>query len=429
MRISRRQFLAALARTGLAAPGLALSSSCAPALLSSDRETGLSLGYVAGEVTENSAVIWLRGEPESLVAMHYGENPGVRDYVSLDPLPVDAGADNTAQFYLEKLEPATRYYYRAVVLGKRPGPVASFVTAPDREDSRKVVFCFSGDTRDTYQPFSVLRAVRAQNPDFFLHLGDTIYADSNGIAKSLPEFWSKYRANRSDAAAQALHSSTCVYATWDDHEVANNYLPGHPLAGIGQKAFFDYWPIRRDGAEPSRLYRSFRWGRALEIFILDTRQYRDRAGGTMLGSRQKNWLMLGLDRSTAIFKFVATSVTLAGGGRDRWDGYPAERAEILQFIKNRRIPGVIFLSADLHYAAIAKVPNGNGMRDISAGPLGAPLNRITNGSASRFEFFLAENFNFAKISVDPSSKPPHADVEFIDQDNYTFHRARIGVGQ
>jgi alkaline phosphatase D len=421
--MTRREFLALLSRAGLMVP--ALSPACAPALRTTPSGTGLSLGYVVGDVSESSAVIWLRAEPGSQVVLHYGADPAFRDYVSLPAVSVGPDVDHTARFCLTELAPGRPCFYRAVVLGKKAGPVARFVTAPAPEDERKVVFCFSGDTRDNYQPFSVMEAVRAQNPDFFLHLGDTIYADHNGTAKTLPQFWGKYRANRSDAATQALNAHTSEYAVWDDHEVANNYLPSHPLAATGQRAFLDYWPLRPELKQAGQIYRSSRWGRALELFLLDGRQYRDPEHGSMLGARQKQWLLEGLAASSAIFKFVATPVTMAGGGRDRWDGYPDERKEIFQFIRKKRIHGVVFLSTDLHYAAIARIPKSGGLMEVSAGPLGAPLNRITDGSARRFQFFLAENFNFARISVDPKIEPMHAEIEFIDADQRTFHRARI----
>ncbi|HEY7220297.1 MAG TPA: alkaline phosphatase D family protein, partial [Candidatus Binatia bacterium] len=187
-------------------------------------------------------------------------------------------------------------------------------------------------------------------------------------------------------------------------------------------------PVRGPGNEPHRIYRSFRWGKAAELFILDTRQYRDRKNSTMLGETQKKWLLAGLARSSATFKFIATTVPVAGGGVDRWDGYPKERAEILTFIKENHVRGVCFLSADLHYAAVTKIPKSGGLRDITAGPLAAPVNRITNGTAHRFEYFLAENFNFAKITVDLKTDPTAALVEFIDQDNHVFHRTTIKAG-
>ena len=119
---------------------------------------------------------------------------------------------------------------------------------------------------------------------------------------------------------------------------------------------------------------------------------------------------------------------MAGGGSDRWDGYGRERSEILNYIRDKKITGVVFLSGDLHYAAITKIPNGYGMRDITAGPLAAPLNRVSNSANHRYEYFLAENFNFAKITVDPREIEPQALVEFIDQDNHVFHSTKIRQG-
>ena len=406
-------------------PALIGQSGCAPTLTRTDTSTGLSLCYVAGDVTPDGAMIWLRAEPNSQVFLHYSEEPSLSDFASIGPFPVDRDADDTALIKLEKLQPATTYYYRGSVTGKQPGYIARFVTAPKPDDAAKVSFCCGGDTRESYKPFTVMNAVRAQHPDFFLHLGDTIYADRGGNARQLTEFWAKYRANRDDAATQLCFAESSTYVIWDDHEVVDNYLPGNPLAPIGRKAFLDYWPIRRDPNEPERIYRSFRWGKALELFLLDTRQYRDRKQGTMLGKTQKEWLFEAISRSEAIFKFIATSVPMAGGGSDRWDGYPRERAEILGYIRGKKITGVIFLSADLHCAAITRIPKSSGLRDITAGPLAGPLNRITNGTASRFEFFLAENFNFAKITVDPKVEPVQALVEFIDQDNRVFHSTKI----
>jgi alkaline phosphatase D len=380
---------------------------------------------VAGDVTPDEAVIWLRAQPHSQVFLHYGKDPSLGEFSTVGPFPVEKEADYTTLISLENLEPATTYYYRAAVAGKQPGFVARFVTAPKPDTLARVSFCFSGDTRESYQPFTVMNAVRAQQPDFFLHLGDTIYADRGGNAYRLTDFWAKYRANREDVASELCFSETSIYVVWDDHEITDDYLPENPLAAIGRKAFLDYWPIRRHVQEPKRIYRSFRWGKALELFLLDTRQYRDRREGTMLGKTQKEWLFDALSRSQAIFKFIGTSVPMSGGGIDRWDGYPREREEILRYIREKKITGVIFLSADLHCAAVTRIPKSSGLKDITAGPLAAPLNRVTNGTARRYEFFMAENFNFAKITVDPKAEPIQALIEFIDQDNRVFYSTKI----
>jgi alkaline phosphatase D len=423
--MDRREFLKVLGGAGLTLPGLLSASGCAPAIINPDPGAGLSLGYVSGDVSSDSALVWLRAEAASRVAIRYGEDPGLAQYQTTGARVVDAAADNSTIFSLDGLTPLTRYYYRAMVDGHTPGPIASFVTAPQEDDAGKVTFCFSGDTRQGYKPFTVMRAIRDQKPDFFLHLGDTIYADRNGAARTLEEFWGKYRINRDDASAQSCFSETSVYVMWDDHEVENDYLPGHPLAPIGRKAFLDYWPVRRSAAEPEQIYRAIRWGRGVDLILLDTRQYRAPDRSSMLGLRQKEWLFDRLTSSTATFKFIATAVPMAGGGSDRWDGYPKERSEILRYIHQKKFSGVVFLSADLHCAAVTKIPKSNGLLDITAGPLAAPLNRVTNSANRRYEFFLAENFNFAKITVNPKVNGNEALLEFIDQDNQVFYTQKI----
>ena len=424
--MNRREFLKLAAGAGLMAPSL---FGCTPEITPIDQSTGLSLWSFSGDVTDTSALVWLRADGGNEAAVQYAKDYYMTmEYRSTKPVAVSPESDYTATLSLDDLQPATRYYYRAAVVGKKPGGVGTFVTAPAPSADAKVVFCFSGDTRESYRPFLIMNAVRAQKPDFFLHLGDTIYADRNGTAHRLEEFWAKYRTNRDDLSTQYCFNQTSVYVTWDDHEVTDNYLPGEPLAPVGQRAFLDYWPIRHIGRDPTRIYRSFRWGKNVELFILDTRQYRNLKKGTMLGDLQREWFLDGIAKSTALFKFIATSVTMAGGGSDRWDGFPKERQQILRYINEKKIHGVVFLSADMHYAAITNIPKSGGIKDITVGPLGAPLNRITNGTARRYDFFLAENFNFGKITVDAKNQPGKALLEFVDQDNYVFYRTTLSAG-
>ena len=400
-------------------------SACAPAFIAGNQETGLSFGCLSGDVTSDGAVVWLRAEAESKASVHYGKDPGLRQFVASDPVAVARECDHTAKIRLERLEPATVYYYRAAVVGKKPGPICRFSTAPAPDDLAPVKFCFSGDSRETYQPFSIMDAIRAMEPNFFIHLGDTIYADRNGAATRLPEFWAKYRGNRRDGASQRLFAGSSVYVVWDDHEVANDYEGFHPLAAIGRQAFFDYWPVRRHPQEADRLYRSFRWGKTLELFLLDVRQYRDRSAGTMLGKRQKEWLFDSAASSSALFKVIATSVPLYGGGRDRWDGYPRERAELLHWIKHTRIKNLAFISADLHYAAVTQLPGKTGLKAIMAGPIGAPMNVFATGYSPRFEFFSNHTFNYGMITIDPSSSRPQMLVQLLDEDNNRLYKTSI----
>jgi hypothetical protein len=173
---------------------------------------------------------------------------------------------------------------------------------------------------------------------------------------------------------------------WDDHEVANDYDGGdlEPSIAPQQRAdayrsFFDYMPIRRHAGadDPDRTYRSIRYGDLAEFFILDCRQYRSRdlsrdGGGIdprafflptlemarSLGCRTLHARCLASrnspssgwsERSTATWKFVlAPFLHLLVMPYDRWDGYDAERYDILRFIDLEGITGVVLLSADIH---------------------------------------------------------------------------------
>ncbi len=424
MKLTRREFLTLSGRALTASPLLAGLSACTPALISPNPETGLYFGSIVGDVTSGGALIWLRADPGSKVTVHYGRDASLGRFITSAPIAVEKERDDTARIQLEGLQSATTYYYRPVVAGKKPGPICRFFTAPAPDALAPVKFCFSGDSRESYQPFTVMEAIRFMEPKFFVHLGDTIYADRGGAATKLPEFWAKYRGNRRDRASQRLFSGTSVYVIWDDHEVVNDYEGNHPLAAIGWQAFFDYWPIRRHPEESSRLYRSFRWGKTLELFLLDIRQYRDRAGGTMLGQQQKQWLLEGLATSDALFKVVATSVPLYGGGRDRWDGYPQERAELLRWVKAEKIKNLAFISADLHYGAVARLPSKLG-KAITAGPIAGPMNVFATGNSGRFEFFANQTFNYGMITIDIASSRPQMLIEIFDYKNERLYKTNL----
>ena len=177
---------------------------------------------------------------------------------------------------------------------------------------------------------------------------------------------------------QAFFRQTAVYAIWDDHDVRNDFAgPSEPLMPVGRQAFLDYFPIVPPAEEPGRLYRRFRWGGVLEVFILDTRQYRsrnaDRDGPdkTMLGAEQKRWLLDGGGRLER---------HLEGGGderaaldshrsrrsRDSWTnanflgfpepgaGFAAERDAVLEAFRSADVRNLVFLTADAHHAEILR---------------------------------------------------------------------------
>ena len=399
---------------------------CSPGVsIDNLKGTGLSFSCAAGDVTARGVIVWLRATGPAVVSVHYGKEPGLSKFSTTRPVKTTKKIDFTAKIKISGLEPKTTYYYRGAVMGKKSGPICKFVTAPRPDDLADVRFAFGGDTKASYQPFYIMDSIRAMKPDFFLFLGDTIYADREGTASRLPEFWAKYVENRSDLPTQRLFSETGLYVTWDDHEVENNYDPATPLAPIGRRAFFDYWPVRRDSQEPDRIYRSFRWGKAVELFILDTRQYRDIDKETMLGERQIQWLLKALSSSTALFKFIATSVPISGHSVDKWAGYPADQTKVLIHILTKRIRGVIFLTADVHHAAVSKIMGGIGIKEFIVGPLAAQISEKARGTAKRHFFFSNESFSYGLVRVHANASPPYAEIDILDENNNLLYRTRI----
>jgi alkaline phosphatase D len=267
--------------------------------------------------------------------------------------------------------------------------------------------------RDASTGFPIVSALVKYEPDVFIGLGDMIYADNTceavgrygnpqvpgefGPAVDLAGYWAHWRYAREESGLAKLLASTAYVPVWDDHEVVNDfgpqqdmraespYRPGVHLMPIGLQAFLDYNPVASDSSEtPERLYRTLRLGRHLELFVLDTRQYRDANASpdpgpappddvgevdrdkSMLGREQLTWLERKLAASDATWKVIVSSVPLGlptGSkaevrGRDGWagndlpSGFARERDRILLFLAERGIATPIWITTDVHIAEV-----------------------------------------------------------------------------
>jgi alkaline phosphatase D len=258
--------------------------------------------------------------------------------------------------------------------------------------------------------------MRELEPAFFIANGDMIYADSDcplarpGGGRNLPGdfpriddptvewtdaarvreiYLAHWRYNRADPSFQRLLLEVPIYSQWDDHEVINDFgaaWPSSPAAAeragypvlvrAGRDALFDFHPMWPVPEEPERIYRSFRWGAHLELFLLDARSYRsantleDRTGGgkTLLGRAQLDWLKTGLATSNATWKIVSSDVPLSIPtgtraevyGRDAFadgdsatgprTGSETELRELLSHLDRENVQNLVFLVTDVHFA-------------------------------------------------------------------------------
>jgi len=396
-----------------------------------------------GEVTEASAIVWARGFEERSLSVEY--SPATGGAAAVATVTLRRTDDFTGKVALTGLSPATRYTYRVRHAGE--SVEGSFVTAPARDQARPVTFLWSGDLgggrqcRHIQDGYPIFRPMAQRRPDFFLFVGDTIYADLrcggpdwvpgyDFVATTLDGFREKHRYNRADPAVQDFFRSTSVYAIWDDHEVKNDFSgPGEPLMPLGRRAFVEYWPIHPPADEPTRLYRKVRWGKLLEVFILDTRQYRssnrdpDGPGKTMLGTAQRRWLIDNVSTSTATWKAIVSSIPLSistgrGNVRDSWSnanilgfpeenatGFAVERDLILRTFRDRKVKNLFWIAADVHHAELirhAPWPDF-AFHEFVAGPLSASRGRprpLDQGLNPRSLFGLGEIDNFGEMAID-----------------------------
>jgi alkaline phosphatase D len=415
---------------------------------------GFSFGVAAGDVTARSAVLWGKANRSGGYSLDVAANRRFRNF---KPHFVVArrSRDNTVQLRVRRLKPNTRYWFRFVGNRGRRSAVGTFVTAPKPSQNKTIEFAWSGDqdfnaapgqSRPHWNNGGVLRRMRAERNAFNVMLGDTIYSDSeipgrlHPIALTVRQKWAKYKVNLRNRALRALRGSAGFYSQWDDHEFVNDFSPaensfdngvninGRTLFRRGAQAFRDYAPVRytkRDG-----LYRSFRWGRNLELFFLDERSFRSAnadEGGvcnnpqtgepdlapavpqsmrtafapvyppfahpvpqacldrikdptrTYLGQRQLTRFLRDVERSTARFKVIMNELAIQQYyllPYDRWEGFEAERQRVLSALQG--VKNVIFLSTDVHATLINDArfqtlesggPRNSGIMDVTVGPV------------------------------------------------------------
>lgn len=445
----------------------------------------LPQGVAVGDGTAQSVLLWVRTDGPATVQVEWAP-PSVWETISKMATAVapvsrtprmitGSETDYTVTIPLEGLVPATRYRYHVLVgraegaknhIEAKPAARGEFSTLPDAKASIPITFAWSGDLggqgrcRQGAGGYPIFDVMRRQSLDFFLFLGDTIYSDNSCpappnepgadfIATTLDEYRARHRYQRGAEALRRFLETVPVYVIWDDHEVRNNFAgPFDDQMPAGRQALREYWPIASPSDDPQRMYRSVRYGADLELFILDTRQYRSRNADqdgpakTMLGATQLEWLLDGLRASTATWKVIATSVPLSipkGGGavipgNDGWAGGPDgtgfewERQMIVDAVLNQKMNNVVFIAGDVHYVqANAYDPNGDGTPDFHefvAGPLSAASPQLIPPSAGLYPVNLINEggyANFGLVRVTASS----LEVTVLDETGKTRFSHRL----
>ncbi|MDB5440737.1 MAG: alkaline phosphatase [Caulobacteraceae bacterium] len=405
---------AALAAGGL---GLSQARAAAPA-------NPFQLGVASGEPASDGFVIWTRLAPQPLapdgrgglggslpVRWEVATDEAMRDVMARGEVSSDPAFAHAIHVEVAGLQPNRPYWYRFSAQGFT-SPVGRARTAPAPGImTDRLRFSFASCSHWELGFFSAYRHMAAENPDLVLFLGDYIYeysyaADRAGLARrhdraeeiaDLPAYRNRYALYHTDPDLQALHAAAPCIATWDDHEVQNDYsnqwsqnTDATPQAFLRRRAaayqaFYEHMPLRR-AARPAgpilNLYRRLAYGGLAEFTVLDGRQYRSiqpcatptsRRGHvapltcadftddnrSMLGTQQEAWLYQGFSDARARWNIVAQDLLVApflqkapdgsvGLYTDGWEGYAGNRTRMLQALSDSRMRNPVFLGGDIH---------------------------------------------------------------------------------
>ena len=422
---ARRRILKGGVAAGALVLPLGAGSLAFPAISRASARPVITHGLQSGDVTAEGGMIWARSDRPSRLLVEVATSDSFADARTLAPIDAVPSRDFAVKRLLSGLPADQEIFYR-VRFASLDDPratseamVGRFRTAPS--ERRSVRFAWSGDTAGQGWGIDAGRGgmgtyetMRRHAPDFFIHSGDTIYADGpiaeraempdggtwnnlvaegvHKVAESLEEFRGRWKYNLLDEHVRAFNAEVPTFFQWDDHEVVNNWSTAKDLtaddryteksvmtlAARAGTAFHEMTPIRYTPEEPGRVYRKLSYGPLLDVFFLDLRSYRGPNGDGMqnvideksrvLGAAQLDWLKRGLSASSATWKVIASDMPL---GLIVWDdfamqagveavsngdgGKPAGRelefAELLRHIRDEGIDNMVWLTADVHYTA------------------------------------------------------------------------------
>jgi alkaline phosphatase D len=349
-----------------------------------------------------SVTLWIQTERDSPVEIEVAPEAG--GPAQRLGLVAAAASDHVLSARVGGLAPGTAYRYRVAAQGQvREGIVRTQrywnTAAEAAELTIAIGSChyianpnpvFRGSGGD-YQIFD---AIAAKRPDLMLWLGDNLYLQTPDFLDP-SSMAARYRQARSFDRLQNLLVATPHLAILDDHDYGPNDGDGsYVLKGESLKLFQRYWPNPSYGLPG--IPGAFGWARLgdVEFFLLDDRYYRHPSGypdtpdKTMFGPAQLEWLKQALLSSRARIKLVA------GGSQfwnraSRWEGlrqFPHEQQRLADWLVDRRIDGVIFLSGDRHFGELLKIerPGAYPLYEYTSSPL-------TSQPATRLDAAEREN--------------------------------------
>lgn len=405
-------------------------------------------GPMIGHVELRTAEIWVEfsGEVEA-AELSYRKISSRSVSTTLVDFVFEPGS-NIGRITLTALEPGTTYAYSVMVKKKilasgeistqqlwqyrKPAPDFSFITG-------SCAYFNQPEYDRPGKPYGsdsiIFEAMAKEKADFMLWLGDNWYTREVDFFST----WGlNYRASRDRATKvlQPLLKAMPHYAIWDDHDYGwNNADKSYPLKTSSRDVFMKYWANPSYGENDEGIYTKMTWN-DIDVFMLDSRWFRsndvmkDSIVGKpnpdkrMFGEKQMEWLKNALLQSkynsNISFRFIATGSQVLNpySTKDCLRSYPVEYQELINFITDNGINGVVFLTGDRHHSEIIKQERSGTypLYDITASSLTAGISK-TSGDEVNNPYRVSpevQEHNYARISFSGEKPDRKMTVEFLN---------------
>ena len=442
------------------------SSNCSIAS-GSTAKVFMATGIKIGEVDASSAIVWTRltkhaernkkGKKFTEGASELPEGKTIEDMFNsavgvngsvrvrfwadnnpqavetLDWLKVDESTDHTKQFRLENLAADTKYHL--CVEGRRPSGSepeyalkSHFTTAPSAETTKKILFtmgtCLDYSHVDTPESgHKIFASMLKMNPNFSILAGDIVYYDAGEpLAKNITLARHKWNHTFALDLQREFYRLIPSYFAKDDHDtLKNDTWPGQNYGDLtfaqGLKLFREQVPMG------PKTFRKFRWGKDLEIWLVEGRDFRsannmeDGPNKTIWGKNQKNWFFDSFAKSDATFRILVSPTPILGpdrqGKRDSHanKGFKTEGDEVRAFLAQQKNSYVI--NGDRHWQYES---TKGGIFEYGSGPASDGRAGQGRGLDETMLKFLRTEGGFLAVAVDPDKGKPTLTFSHYDVD-------------
>jgi len=280
------------------------------------------------------------------------------------------------------------------------------------------------------QDSSIFEPMAKEKAAFMLWLGDAWYTREVDYYSDWG-LWYRASHDRALPILQNFWKAFSHYAIWDDHDfgpndIGSNYI----LKETSREIWKKYWCNPSYGENGQGIYSMLSWGDA-DVFLTDDRWWRsadeikDSVGGKpnrnkrMLGKQQMDWLKNSLLYSNATFKIIALGdqVLNSVSPYDKLRDFPVEYDELMKFLLEYKINGVVFLTGDRHHSEIIKMerPGTYSLFDVTVSPLTSGTHKFGGPEKENPSRILGidEKQNYAKFSFMGPKNERKLVVEFF----------------